>query len=42
MYYLHTINKPQRISHKALVRSPDNLSIKILEKELLKVKELWV
>ena len=42
MNYLHTIDKPQRISHRVLVRSPDNLSIKILEKELLKVKELWV
>ena len=42
MNYLHTINRPQRISHKVLVKSPDNLSIKILEKEFLKVKELWV
>jgi lactoylglutathione lyase len=41
MKYLHTINRPTRDGHMAFVRSPDNISIEILQKGTLEVKEPW-
>ena len=42
MKYLHTINRPPRDGHLAFVRSPDNISIEILQKGTLEVKEPWI
>ena len=36
------INRPPRDGHMAFVKSPDNISIEILQKEYLEPKEPWV
>ena len=36
-----TINRPPRDGHKAFVRSPDNISIEILQEGHLEPKEPW-
>ena len=36
-----TINRPPRDGHMAFVRSPDNISIEILQEGYLKPKEPW-
>ena len=38
----YTINRPPRDGHMAFVRSPDNISIEILQEGTLEVKEPWV
>ena len=37
----YTINRPPRDGHMAFVRSPDNISIEILQEGNLEIKELW-
>ena len=37
-----TINRPPRDGHMAFVRSPDNISIEILQEGYLEPKEPWV
>ena len=37
----YTINRPPRDGHMAFVRSPDNISIEILQEGNLKIKEPW-
>ena len=37
-----TINRPPRDGHMAFVRSPDNISIEILQKGYLEPEEPWV
>ena len=37
-----TINRPPRDGHIAFVRSPDNISIEILQEGNLEIKEPWV
>jgi lactoylglutathione lyase len=37
-----TINRPPRDGHMAFVRSPDNVSIEILQEGYLELKEPWV
>ena len=37
----YTINRPPRDGHMAFVRSPDNISIEILQKGNLEIKEPW-
>ena len=36
------INRPPRDGHMAFVRSPDNISIEILQDGSLEVKEPWI
>ena len=38
----HTINRPPRDGHMAFVRSPDNISIEILQEGSLELKEPWL
>ena len=38
----YTINRPPRDGHMAFVRSPDNISIEILQERNLEIKEPWV
>ena len=38
----HTINRPPRDGHMAFVRSPDNISIEILQEGSLEPKEPWL
>ena len=38
----YTINRPPRDGHMAFVRSPDNISIEILQEGTLEVREPWV
>ena len=38
----YIINRPPRDGHMAFVRSPDNISIEILQEGTLEVKEPWV
>jgi len=38
----YTINRPPRDGHMALVRSPDNISIEILQEGNLEIKEPWL
>ena len=38
----YTINRPPRDGHMAFVRSPDNISIEILQEGNLEIKEPWV
>jgi lactoylglutathione lyase len=38
----YTINRPPRDGHMAFVRSPDNISIEILQEGNLETKEPWV
>tara|TARA_B100000767_G_scaffold101937_1_gene97886 strand:- start:186 stop:605 length:420 start_codon:yes stop_codon:yes gene_type:complete len=38
----YTINRPLRDGHMAFVRSPDNISIEILQEGYLEIKEPWV
>ena len=37
----YTINRPPRDGHMAFVRSPDNISIEILQEGNLEIKEPW-
>jgi lactoylglutathione lyase len=37
----YTINRPPRYGHMAFVRSPDNVSIEILQEGNLEIKEPW-
>ena len=37
----YLINRPPRDGHMAFVRSPDNISIEILQDGTLKAKEPW-
>jgi len=37
----YTINRPTRDGHMAFVRSPDNISIEILQEGNLEIKEPW-
>ena len=37
-----TINRPPRDGHMAFVRSPDNISIEILQDGYLEKKEPWL
>ena len=37
----YTINRPPRDGHMAFVRSPDNISIEILQEANLEIKEPW-
>ena len=37
----YTINRPPRDGHMAFVRSPDNISIEILQDGTLEIKEPW-
>ena len=37
-----TINRPPRDGHMAFVKSPDNISIEILQKGYLEPEEPWV
>ena len=37
----YTINRPPRDGHMAFVRSPDNISIEILQKGNLEIEEPW-
>tara|TARA_B110000285_G_scaffold195299_1_gene225492 strand:+ start:374 stop:520 length:147 start_codon:yes stop_codon:yes gene_type:complete len=37
----YTINRTPRDSHMAFVRSPDNISIEIIQEGNLEVKESW-
>ena len=37
----YTINRPPRGGHMAFVRSPDNISIEILQEGNLEIKEPW-
>jgi len=37
----YTINRPPRDGHMAFVRSPDNISIEILQEGSLQIKEPW-
>jgi len=37
----YTINRPPRDGHMAFVRSPDNISIEILQEGTLEIKEPW-
>ena len=37
----YTINRPPRDGHMAFVRSPDNISIEILQDGNLEIKKLW-
>ena len=37
----YTINRPPRDGHMAFVRSPDNISIEILQEGALETKEPW-
>ena len=37
----YTINRPPRDGHMAFVRSPDNISIEILQEGILEIKEPW-
>ena len=38
----YTINRPPRDGHMAFVRSPDNISIEILQEGNLEIKEPWI
>tara|TARA_B100000787_G_scaffold110624_1_gene82289 strand:+ start:302 stop:721 length:420 start_codon:yes stop_codon:yes gene_type:complete len=38
----YLINRPPRDGHMAFVRSPDNISIEILQEGVLKTKEPWI
>jgi len=38
----YTINRPPRDGHMAFVRSPDNISIEILQEGSLELKEPWL
>ena len=38
----YIINRPPRDGHMAFVRSPDNISIEILQEGTLEVKEPWI
>ena len=38
----YTINRPPRDGHMAFVRSPDNISIEILQEGTLELKEPWL
>ena len=38
----YTINRPPRDGHMAFVKSPDNISIEILQEGTLEVKEPWI
>ena len=38
----YTINRPPRDGHMAFVRSPDNISIEILQEGSLETKEPWL
>ena len=38
----YTINRPPRDGHMAFVRSPDNISIEILQEGTLEAKEPWL
>ena len=38
----YTINRPPRDGHMAFVKSPDNISIVILQEGSLEIKEPWV
>jgi lactoylglutathione lyase len=38
----YTINRPPRDGHMAFVRSPDNISIEILQVGSLEPKEPWL
>ena len=38
----YTINRPPRDGHMAFVKSPDNISIEILQEGSLEIKEPWV
>ncbi|MDB9826803.1 VOC family protein [Candidatus Pelagibacter sp.] len=38
----YTINRPPRDGHMAFVRSPDNISIEILQEGNLEIKEPWL
>lgn len=38
----YTINRPPKDGHMAFVRSPDNISIEILQEGNLEIKEPWV
>ena len=38
----YTINRPPRDGHMAFVRSPDNISIEILQEGNLEIKESWL
>ena len=38
----YIINRPPRDGHMAFVRSPDNISIEILQEGVLEAKEPWV
>ena len=42
MKYLHTINRPPRDGYMTFVRSPDNISIEILQESSLEPKEPWL
>ena len=42
MKYLHTINRPPRDGYMAFVRSPDKISIEILQEGSLNPKEPWL
>jgi len=37
----YTINRPPRDGHMAFVKSPDNISIEILQEGRLEIKEPW-
>ena len=37
----YSINRPPRDGHMAFVRSPDNISIEILQEGTLEIKEPW-
>jgi len=41
MKYLHTINRPPRDGRMAFVKSPDNISLEILQEGSLEIKEPW-
>ena len=38
----YTINRPPKDGHMAFVKSPDNISIEILQEGSLEIKEPWV
>ena len=38
----YTINRPPRDGHMAFVRSPDNISVEILQEGTLEAKEPWI
>jgi lactoylglutathione lyase len=38
----YKINRPPRDGHMAFVRSPDNISIEILQEGTLEIKEPWI